>query len=176
MALRWELLQIFRIFVKRNFKSRTEIWQDAADTSGINKKSTVAGVSWVDQSIGAIYDFLRKWCVGRYDHHCVVRQRLCKKHIVRMGANDDACTLSERNISPSTVVDEPVTNLDIVPDSRFYWCSRYVIRFLSKHHPLTHTKEYVETDGLSWKSLAMEKQRHWNEKRLRSSSIMMSVC
>ena len=100
-----------------NFKSRTEIWQDAADTSGINKKSTVAGVSWVDQSIGAIYDFLSE--NGVLDDTIIIvlsDNGYAKSTLYEWGVRTMMhVRFPNGNISPSTVVDEPVTNLDIVP-------------------------------------------------------------
>ena len=121
-----------------NFKSRTEIWQDAADTSGINKKSTVAGVSWVDQSIGAIYDFLSE--NGVLDDTIIIvlsDNGYAKSTLYEWGVRTMMhVRFPNGNISPSTVVDEPVTNLDIVPSILDFIGAQgmFCTRFLLEHH------------------------------------------
>ena len=127
-------------------------FSDVCQTCNFNQDGDLARRSWYEWYQQKIYRcgcelggsihrsnlrfFEWKWCVGRYDHHCVVRQRLRKKYIVRMGcANDDACTISERkhltiNCCWRTGYESWYCSLD----SRFYWCSRYVLYKIPPQH------------------------------------------
>ena len=121
-----------------SFKYRKEIWQDGADVAyGSSNRSTVAGVSWVDQSMGAIYDFLSE--NGVLDDTIIIvltDNGYAKSTLYEWGIRTMMhVRYPNGNISSSTVVDEPVTNLDIVPSVLDFidaqgWCLFFLCVFL----------------------------------------------